>query len=71
MGRLSRQHFVHDGPERVDVAPRIELPLASGLLGAHVLRRAHGDAGLGESLARDCAHRQRDAEVGHDRGALP
>ena len=38
--RLARQHLVQHGAERVDVGPRVELPLARRLLRAHVGRRA-------------------------------
>ena len=46
--RLAGQHLVEHRAERVDVGPRVEIVLAGGLLGAHVLRRAETHAGLGE-----------------------
>ena len=64
--RRAGEHLVADDAERVDVAAAVELALADRLLGRHVRRRAHGDAGDGEPrVARGGA---RDAEVG-DHGA--
>ena len=56
--------------ERVDVAARVELAVARGLLRAHVLRRAEREPGLGQAVAAGLAHRERDAEVGQHRLAL-
>ena len=68
--RLAGEHLVEHGGEGVDVAARVELPVAGGLLGAHVLRRAEGEAGLGEAVAAGFLHGERDAEVGQHRLAL-
>ena len=40
---LAREHFVHDGPEREDVRPRVRL-VAFELLRRHVLERAENRA---------------------------
>ena len=68
--RLAGQHLVQHRGQRVDVAPGVELPVARGLLRAHVLRRAQREPGLGQAVAARLAHRQRDAEVGQHRLAL-
>ena len=49
--RLAGQHLVEHAAERVDVGAGVDVALAARLLGAHVGRRADGEAGLGE-LAR-------------------
>ena len=54
-------------PERVDVRARGDLLLGRRLLGAHVVRRAEREAGLGHPTAGRRAHRERDPEVGHHR----
>ena len=49
--RLAREHLVQHRAERVDVAPRVEGPIAGRLLGAHVLRRAERQSGFGQPVA--------------------
>src|SRR5947208_1189683 len=49
-GRLAREHLVHDTGEAVDVARRGELDLPACLLGAHILRRADGEADFRHQL---------------------
>jgi len=45
VGELAGQHQAEDGPEAVDVGPRVGLGEASlGLLGGHERQRAHGQA---------------------------
>ncbi len=70
MRRLPGQHLVEHAAQRVDVAPGGDLLLGGGLLGAHVVRRAEAEAGLGHPAARRGAHGQGDAEVGHHRAAV-
>ncbi len=64
------QHLVQHAAQAVDVAPAVRLGLARGLLRAHVGRRAHRDARLGEVLPACHADRLRDPEVGDQRFAL-
>ena len=68
--RMARQHLVQHAAERVDVGARGDLLLGGRLLGAHVVRRAERQAGLGHPPAGRRAHRQRDAEVGDHRPAV-
>ena len=49
--RLAGEHLVQHAAEAVEVAPPVDRRVAAGLLGAHVGRRADGEAGLGEPLA--------------------
>ena len=49
---------------------RASSPGAGRLLRAHVGRRAHRQAGLGELLVAGRSQRPRDAEVGHQRVAV-
>ena len=65
--RLAREHLVQHGRERVDVAARVRVAVARRLLGAHVMRRAEREPGLRDPIGAGVAHRQRDAEVGHER----
>ena len=67
MGRLAGQHLVGDGTERVLVGARIESAIAGSLLGAHVVRRAERQAGLGDATAAGVGDGEGDAEVGNDR----
>ena len=65
-GGTPGDHLVHDRAERVDVAARVG-GATGGLLGRHVLGRAHRHAGAGQpALARGLGlGRLRDAEVEH------
>jgi len=65
--RLSAQHLVEDAAEAVDVAAPVHLRRATGLLRAHVGRRADREPDLGQALAARGLARGGDAEVGHDR----
>ena len=57
-------HLVEHHPDGVEVRARVDLVGAAGLLGRHVLGRAHDDAGDGELLLlRIGAPRLGDAEV--------
>ena len=62
--RLPAQHLIGDARERVDVAPRVQRPVTSCVLGAHVPRRADEDAAVCEPIASGCADGHCDAEVG-------
>jgi hypothetical protein len=62
--------LVQHGAERVDVGPRVELPVTGRLLGAHVLRSTERDSGLREAVAPGLLHRERDPEVGQYRLAF-
>ena len=62
-GRLSGQHLVQDAGQAVEIGAAVHVGRAGGLLGAHVGRRAHHHAGLGERGVG--AQRLADAEVGH------
>jgi hypothetical protein len=46
--RLTREHFVEDAPERVEIAATVEVLLSSRLFRAHVLHGTDGHAGLGQ-----------------------
>jgi hypothetical protein len=63
------QHLVGHCRERVHVAARIDHLLAHRLLGTHVLRRAEREPGLRHPLAAGTLHRERDAEISHQRMA--
>lgn len=67
--RRAGEHLVQHAPHRVQVAPRVHR-VAHRLLGAHVHRRADHQPRLLEAPAVARVQRQRDAEVGHQRGAL-
>ena len=69
--RLARQHLVDDAGQAVHVARRVEVRLSRGLLGAHVLGRAEGEADLrdGDGLAGAAAGAG-DAEVRQHREAV-
>ena len=66
---LAGEHLPQHHAERVDVAPRIHVGRAAGLLGAHVVRRPDDHAGAGETLAA-AGRRLRDAEVRHEHPLL-
>ena len=61
--RLPGQHLVQDAGQAVQVGAAVHVGRAGSLLGAHVGRRAHYHAGLGERGVG--AQRLADAEVGH------
>ncbi len=66
------EHLEQDAGQAVEIAPAVEIALRAGLLGAHVGRRSHGKAAVGDVdvLAARGRDGGRDAEVGHDRLAL-
>ena len=64
--RLAHQHLEKHTAQRVDVARPAHGLVTSGLLGAHVERRANAQAGLGQPRAPRRPHREGDPEVGHD-----
>ena len=70
MRRIACQHLVEHAADGVDVGARGDLLLGGRLLGAHVVRRAEAEAGLGHAAAGRCAHGERDAEVGDHRAAV-
>ena len=65
--RFPAQHLVGHGTERVLVGPGIELPVAGGLLRAHVVRGAERESGLGDPGPTGLCHRERDPEIGDHR----
>ena len=67
MGRLAREHLVGHRRQGVLVGPRVDLALGGGLLGAHVVRGAEGEAGLGDARSAGLGDGERDAEVGDHR----
>jgi hypothetical protein len=69
--RLAGQHLVEHAAQGVDVRARIDGALADRLLGAHVVRRAQREAGLGQPVVTRFVRRERpgDAEVGDQRMA--
>ena len=70
-GWISGEHLIGDDTQGIDVRPRRDLPLAHGLFGRHIVRRAERHAGLGHSPAAGLARGQRDTEVGDQGAALP
>ena len=64
--RVAREQFVEQHAQRIDVAARIDIHAAlTGLLGAHVERRAHHltQAGVERLLGQLLAHGFGDAKV--------
>ena len=61
--RIARHHLVGDTAERIDVCPAIGLELPVRLLGAHVERGSHHQAGTGQALVHRWREILRDAEV--------
>ena len=61
--RLSYHHLVEHGAQGVHVAACVQLPVAHGLLGTHVVRRPDRQSRLREPRAACLAHRKRDPEV--------
>ena len=69
--RLAGDHLVEHAAQAVDVGSGVEVSLAGALLRAHVRRRAHDDAGAGETVVTaGRADRAADAEVGDQRVAV-
>ena len=68
--RFAGKHLVEHACERVHIGARRDVLRRRRLLGAHVVRRAEGEARLRHAPARRRAHRERDAEVGHHRAAV-
>ena len=66
--RLTDQDLVEHASEAVFIAPAVHVT-TERLLGTHVVRRAHGHAGLGELLAGRRLDRLGYAEVGDQRVA--
>ena len=66
-GRLPGEHLVQHAPEGVEVASGVQHPAARGLFGAHVVRRAESQPGLGEALAARGVDGPGNAEVGDQR----
>ncbi len=64
--RLSGEHLVGHNAECVDVGAVIDVALAHGLFGRHVLRRAQGDSRLCHALSTRLLDGERDAEVGDE-----
>ena len=71
--RRAGQEFVQEHAQRVNVRPRVDVERSHlGLLGAHVLERAHGHSQLGEHrlFRQPVVDRLGDAEVDHLRHRL-
>ena len=68
--RLTGEHFISDGTQRIDVAARRDRSLSHGLLGTHVARRTEREPGLSHSSATSLCDRQCDSEVGDDRTSV-
>ena len=68
--RISREHLVQHGAQRVYIRARRDLSLAHRLLGTHVVRRAERHAGFSHPGAARLARGQSYAEVGHERAAV-
>ncbi len=66
-GGLAGEHLIEQAPERVDIAPPVQLRLARGLLGAHIVRSAQREPGLRQAVSAVPDHGAGDAEVGHER----
>ena len=69
-GRLSGQHLVADAAQGVDVGTGGDLAFAHCLLWRHVVGRPQREAGFRHPGAAGLGHRERDAEVGHQRPAI-
>jgi hypothetical protein len=65
--RIAREQLEEHRTERVDVARRSDDLIAGRLLGAHVVGRADAQPRLGQARPARRSHRERDAEVPHDR----
>ena len=65
--RRAREHLVGDAGQRVHVRPRRQIPVGGRLLGAHVVRSAQREPGLGHASAAGRADRECDPEVGDHR----
>ena len=63
--RMAGQHLVRHAREAVLVGVRVQILASRARFGAHVLRRAHDQAGFGDLLAFLAAHGLGDAEVHH------
>ena len=66
-GRLPGEHLIQHAPEGVEVAASVQHPAARGLFGAHVVRRAKSQPGLGEALASRGVDGPGNAEIGDQR----
>ena len=69
--RLARKAFVQNTAQGVDVRRGPHDLVPGRLLGAHILRRSHTEAGRCQPIGPACAHRQGDAEVGDQGLAIP
>ena len=65
--RLAAEHFVENARERVSVRSAVDLPFATGLFGAHVIRRAHGQSRDGQLSRLRGPQRTSDPKVGDHR----
>ena len=68
-GRLAGQHLEQHAGQAVEIAPAVQIPLGAGLLRAHVGRRAHRKAAVGDvDVVAACGgDGGGHAEVGHHR----
>ena len=67
--RLPHQQLVQHAPQRVHVAPPVQLPLPGRLLRTHVGRRPHRDPCLRQPLRPSRPDRPRNPKIRHDRVA--
>jgi hypothetical protein len=63
--RFSHQHLEQRAPERVDVGTTGKLDFPGPLLGTHVGRRPHGNAGIRDLLAAGRTDRPGEPEIRH------
>jgi hypothetical protein len=68
--RLAGEHLVQHSGEGIDIAARVQQPVAGGLLRTHVLRSTEVETRFRQPIAPGFRHRERDAEVRHHRLAL-
>ena len=66
MRGIARKGFIQHGAERIDVGAAVDLTIAGGLFGRHVLRGAEREAGLRDPRAAGVADGECDPEVGDE-----
>ena len=63
MWRLTGEHLIRNGAERVDVASPVDDAVAGGLLRTHVLRCSERQPCLRDSVSAGVTHGQRYSEI--------
>ena len=66
-GWLPHQHLIQHSAQGVDVTLERDVSLPSRLLRAHIVRSTDRHPRLGQATASSSAHRERHAEVRHER----